>query len=108
MISRRQALAPGQGPDLQKVHLVALVLVLLRMRDAGAASRELHVAPVHAVEIVLVRRVGAVFFRDHGISVRKFAREDVREDLGVAVWVCWEAVKGRDAVFVEDAEGAEG
>lgn len=40
--------------------------------------------------------------------MREFAGEDVGEDFGVAVRVCGEAGLGRDAVFVEDAQGAEG
>lgn len=40
--------------------------------------------------------------------MRQLAREDVGEDLGVAVRVRGEAGLGRHAVFVEDAEGAEG
>ncbi len=40
--------------------------------------------------------------------MRQFAREDVGEDFGVAVRVGGKAVVGRDAVFVEDAQGAEG
>lgn len=40
--------------------------------------------------------------------MRQFAREDVREDFGIAVRVCGKAGLGRDAVFVQDAQGAEG
>lgn len=39
--------------------------------------------------------------------MRQLAAEDVAEDLGVAVRVGREAGVGGDAVFVEDAQGAE-
>ncbi len=40
--------------------------------------------------------------------MRQFAREYVGEDFGIAVRVRGKSGLGRDAVFVQDAQGAEG
>lgn len=73
-----------------------------------AAGGELDIAALHPVELVFGGAGPLLALLDHGIPVRELAAEDVAEDLGVAVGVRGEAGLGGHAVFVEDAEGAEG
>lgn len=73
-----------------------------------AAGGELDIAALHPVELVFGGAVPLLALLDHRIAVRELAAEDVAEDLGVAVGVRGEAGLGGHAVFVEDAEGAEG
>jgi hypothetical protein len=89
------------------------VLVGLGVRGARPGRRELDVAVLHAGEeflVVIVVVVGALIRALRGrsrVAVRQLAAQDVAEDLGVAVRVRGEAGLGCDAVFVQDADGAE-
>jgi hypothetical protein len=105
MIPRLQALGPRQDPNLQEMHPLAPLLILLRMRDPRPCRRELHIAPLEAVEQLLV--LALPFAAERGVAVRQLATEDVAEDLEVAVWVRGESCPGRDAVFIQNANGAE-
>ena len=105
VVARAQALFPGHGPDLQKVHRVRLVLIELAVRDSRAAGGELHVAAVHAVELVGLAALAAL--GEHGVAVRQLAGEDVAKDFKVTVRMRREARVGLDAVLVQDAQGAK-
>ena len=52
VVSGSEPALPGNGPYLEEVDGVLVVLVLLGMRDARAARGELDVAAMHAVELV--------------------------------------------------------
>ena len=39
--------------------------------------------------------------------MRQFAVQDVGEDLGIAVRMCWEAIVGIYAVFIQDSQTAK-
>ena len=65
----------------------------------------MHVASLHAVEIVFSRAFLA--FLDHRVAVRQLAGEDVAEYFGVAVPVRGEAGLACYAVLVQDAEGSK-
>src|SRR5271155_13927 len=53
MIPRLQALGPRQDPNLQEMHPLAPVLILLRMRDPRPCRRKLYIAPLEAIEQLL-------------------------------------------------------
>lgn len=82
------------------------------MRNPTAAGGELDVAALHDVEIVFADFAEGfgVFLAaaEHRVPVGELAGQDVGEDLGVAVRVGGEAGLGSNAVFVQDAQGAEG
>lgn len=107
VVPRRESRLPGHRPDLQEMHRVGTVLVHFRMGDACAARGELHVAAVHAVKLIGGDIAAFCALAEHGVTVGELARENVGEDLKVAVRVGGEPGLGLDAVFVEDAEGAE-
>ena len=77
------------------------------MCDPFAAGSELHVAPLHPVELVFAGGVPLFTLLDHRVPVCELAAEYVAEYFGVAVRVRGEASVWGDAVFVEDTEGAE-
>lgn len=75
----------------------------------GATSGELHIPPLHPVEVVLVPRLHELVpLLHHTIPMRQLATQQVAEDLGVAMRVRGEAGAARDAVLVEHAQRAEG
>jgi len=99
LVTRRDALAVGQDPDLQEMRRAVGSVVELAVAHAGAGAHALHVAGAdHA------GHCGTGFAVAHAVLVRQRAVEHIADDLHVAVAVCAEASAGGDAVFVDDTQ----
>lgn len=126
MVAGGEAAGPWKGPDLEEVDgFVGLVAFGMcdscpassrvsidsyTMNQGGSehtssASSKLHISPLHPVEIIALRTLGALL--DHAIAVRQLAAQDIAEDFRIAVGMCREAGARRDAVLVEHAQAPE-
>lgn len=75
------------------------------MCDAGASGRELHISPVHSVE--LVRLAALLALGQHGVAMSQLSREYVSENLKVAMRMRGKPRVGLDSVLVQDSQRAE-
>src|SRR5215469_2638767 len=92
LVSGWESLGLGLDPDLQEVHRMGAGRVELAVRDAGAGAHALHVAGADHRAVA------------HGITVFELTRQDVGEDLHVAVAVLAETLARRDAVVIDDPQ----
>src|SRR5262249_14608271 len=95
LVARRQTSPFGDDPDLEEVHRITLRRVELAVEHPGSCGHPLHLARADH---------GA---GPHAVSVLERARNDVREDLHVAVSMRAEARAGRHGVLVDDPQRAE-
>jgi hypothetical protein len=83
------------NPDLQQMHFRAGGAVEFAVLDAGAGAHHLHIAASQHPP------------RAQAILVRQFARNDVGEDLHVAMAMPAETGAGLDDIVVDDPQAAE-
>ena len=94
LIMRLQPTLIRLRPDLQKVHLIVLIAVVLGMPNPRPRAGELDLAAREVLQVA------------HGVLVLQGAVDDVAEDEELGVAVGAEAGAGLDAVFVDDAQRA--
>ncbi len=95
LVARPDAFGLGQKPDLQQVHRLLFGGVELAVHDAGAGA---HPLPLVRADDLAVA---------HAVAVLQPARDDVGQNLHVAVPVRAEALPRSDAVFVNHAQAPE-
>src|SRR5262245_61612487 len=95
LIARLYALLLWMNPDLQEMGRLSLRWVELAMAHACTGAHPLHFAWDY-------NRVGA-----SGIFVCELARDNVRDDLHVAVRMCTEALARRNVVLINHAQIAK-
>ena len=83
-------------PNLDEVHRLLFVSVVLRVPHSSARCGELHLA---ALEHLLVI---------HAVLVQQRAFHNVREDFSVGVSVRREPIAAADAILVDHAQAVEG
>lgn len=81
----------GQQPDLQKMRLLALGMVVLTVHHARA-RHALHFAGCDGLHIA------------HAVLMRECTVNDVADNFHVTVRVRAKACSGRDAVLIDDAQ----
>ncbi|KFB71922.1 MAG: hypothetical protein AW09_002920 [Candidatus Accumulibacter phosphatis] len=94
LVTRRNAGHVGRNPDLQKVRGLALGVVELAVRHAGAGTHALHVAGWNTLDIA------------HAVLMREISRQNVTDDFHVAVAMLAKAGTGGHPVLVDDPQVA--
>ena len=94
LIMRLQPALIGLSPDLQEVHLIIPIAVVLGVPDPRPRASELNLPTREILQVA------------HGVLVLQGAVDDVAEDEKLGVAVRAEARAGLDAVFVDDAQRA--
>src|SRR5206468_9919370 len=93
-VTRREPAGAWLNPDLQKMQRLALRGIELTVRHALACAHELNLARLEHAAVA------------HAVLVFQRAFEHVAENLHVAMRMRAEALARRDAVVVDDAQGA--
>lgn len=87
-----QAVLVGLGPYLQEVDFLALVVIVLGMRDPSASRCHLHISPLHDLDIA------------HVVLVGQLARDDVREDFEFSVGMGRKPCTRGYSVLIDDSQ----
>lgn len=74
-------------------------------RHTCTTSSELHIAALHAVEIISLLAFFAFF--NHAIPMCQLPTKNVGEDLGIAMGMCWEPLSCVDSVLIQDSQTAK-
>src|ERR1700730_8247679 len=95
LVARFVPLRVWENPYLQQMHGFGRGRIRLAVTNTAAGTHALTVAR-----------------QDHGagaqaVFVSKLARQDIGDDLHVAMGMSWETAAGRDPIFVDDAQRAE-
>ena len=94
-VARFQPLFVGKNPYLQQVHGFGRRRIRLAMADAAPRG---HALPVARKD----HRAGA-----QAVFVFELARQDIGDDLHVAMRMCRETAAGRNPIFIDHAQRAE-
>jgi hypothetical protein len=65
----------------------------------------LYISPLHPEEIIALTSFFALL--NHTVPMCQLSVQDITEDFGIAMRMCWEASACVDTVFVEDSQTAK-